>query len=152
MQNFQNLFGFQAAPGMAQPAQQPQQQHQQQPQQNRPRKEAAVVPIMNPNATSKDLYCVEGAVMKEYDPIKKYVSHISVAVGHRLFSFDLTCAAQFCVVAHSLGVPCREWTNSTIKVQIERKPFAEGGMRSLNPLMMLLPCPNFPHREVQASC
>jgi hypothetical protein len=54
----------------------------------------ADAPICNPNATSKELYAVENALKKDYDPIK------------------------------------REWVEENIKIQIERKPFAEGAMRA----------------------
>ncbi|KAJ1478086.1 hypothetical protein T484DRAFT_1818716 [Baffinella frigidus] len=50
---------------------------------------------MNPNASGKDLYAVESALMKKYDPATK------------------------------------AWVQTTIKVQVERKPFAQGAMRSM---------------------
>ena len=74
------------------------QMQQQQQQQQRPAAPAAKTladaPICNPNATSKELYAVENALKKDYDPVK------------------------------------REWVEEHIKIQIERKPFAEGAMRA----------------------
>jgi len=114
MQGLQNLFGFpynQQQNGQPhqqnmqqQPMQMPHQQQQQQPQQQPQAQQqqqqqakaapAAIPPVMNPNATAKDLYAAEGAIMKEYDPATK------------------------------------AWVQTTIKVQIERRPFSEGAMRS----------------------
>ena len=109
MQNLHNIFGI---PNVQQQFNQQQQQQQQQQahmvaqmqQQQRPMMQAqaqapaakglADAPIANPNANAKDLYAVENALKKDYDPEK------------------------------------REWIESNIKIQIERKPFAEGAMRA----------------------
>ena len=102
MQNLQNMFGIpnvqqhfnQQQAHLAQ-QQQLQQQQQQQRQAAAPAAKClADAPICNPNATSKELYAVENALKKDYDPIK------------------------------------REWVEENIKIQIERKPFAEGAMRA----------------------
>ena len=113
MQNIQNIFGIpnvqQHFNMQQQQPQQQQQQIQQQMQQHRPVqqqqqqqqaapapavKRLADAPICNPNASSKELYAVENAIKKDYNPITK------------------------------------QWEEENIKIQIERKPFAEGAMRA----------------------
>jgi hypothetical protein len=94
MQNLQNMFGI---PNVQQHFNQQQAQMAQQQQRQAAAPSAkclADAPICNPNATSKELYAVENALKKDYDPIK------------------------------------REWVEENIKIQIERKPFAEGAMRA----------------------
>lgn len=104
MQNIQNIFGMPNVQQHFNAQQQQQMAQQQQQAQHRPimqqaapapaAKNLADAPICNPNATAKELYAVENALKKDYDPVK------------------------------------REWIESNIKIQIERKPFAEGAMRA----------------------
>jgi len=103
MQNIQNIFGIPNVQQQFNQQQQQQQQIQLLQQQQRPAMQAAPAPaaktlaeapISNPNANAKELYAVENALKKDYDPVK------------------------------------REWVEENIKIQIERKPFAEGAMRA----------------------